>query len=385
MISIVSVYNDEAVLRERLLASLASQTTPHQTITVDNCESRFQSAAAALNWGAAQASGDWILFAHQDVALLTDEWLTRAERILTELNPAGWCGVAGSDASGKFRGMLIDRAHLSGEPFATPQEVQTLDECLLIYRRQANDHVYFDEDLTGWHAYGVEACCAAIRAGARNYVLPIPIWHDSKSTNLAGLEDAHLYVWQKHGEALRRIVTTCGNLPDDYGWEPASSNGGLQRIWDRARVSYYRRVGGYEQPFHENLDDILERLTESEATIECLHEQSWFEKLEAKAFVPIPRHPRQIVHHFSGWEDGDLESRCVVVASDLARHLSPTLAEVKTIAEQSRRVVICLDWEDRAGNRRRWKALERAAKESHLTRRWDGSRVAVILLQGIIT
>src|SRR5262249_2532584 len=177
--------NDEAVLRERLLASLASQTTPHETITVDNCESRFQSAAAALNWGAARARGDWLLFAHQDVSLIGDDWLARAERLLDDLKLTGWCGVAGSDPSGRFRGMLLDRAALNGEPSDVPIEVQTLDECLLIHRRQNGDSKLFDEQLTGWHAYGVEACCTAIRVGAKNYVLPIPIWHDSKSTNLA--------------------------------------------------------------------------------------------------------------------------------------------------------------------------------------------------------
>ena len=380
MISIVCVYNDEQVLRERLLPSLGSQLAAHEIITVDNRQSRFQSAAAALNWGAAQISGDWLLFAHQDVALLSEEWLARAEELLNKLNPFGWSGVAGSDATGRFRGMLIDRAHLSGEPFTAPMEVQTLDECLLIHRRTDKDDRYFDEGLTGWHAYGVDACCAAIRSGAQNYVLPLPVWHDSKTTNLAGLEEAHLYVWQKHGVALKQIATTCGVLPNEYGWAD-SSNGSLKRWWGRIETSYYHRVGGFPQAFHDNFNEVLERMTVSEPLVHCLHTQAWPDSLEAKAFVPIPRHPRQIVHHFSGWETGELESRCVVVASDLARQLSPTLEAVKSIAEQSRRVVICLDWEDRAGNRRRWKALERAAKEIHLTRRWDGSRVAIIVYQ----
>ncbi|HEV2904060.1 MAG TPA: glycosyltransferase family 2 protein, partial [Pyrinomonadaceae bacterium] len=237
MISIVCVYNNAQVLRERLLHSLDQQAVSYELIDVDNRQSRFQSAAAALNWGAAQARGDWLLFAHQDVALLSDEWLARAERLLNELNPVGWCGVAGSDQTGRSRGMLLDRAHLSGEPIATPLEIQTLDECVLIHRRAGDRNGYFDEGLTGWHAYGVEACCAAIREGAKNYVLPLPVWHDSKTTNLAGLEEAHQYVWQKHGGALKRIATTCGNLPDEYGWGN-SANCSLKRMWSRIETSY---------------------------------------------------------------------------------------------------------------------------------------------------
>lgn len=377
MISIVCVYNDEHTLRERLLDSLSAQFAAHEIVNVDNRASRFPSAAAALNWGAAQASGDWLLFAHQDVALLTSEWLARAERLLNELNPAGWCGVAGSDAGGKFRGMLLDRARLSGEPLQTAFEVQTLDECVLIRRRTADE--YFDEGLTGWHAYGVEACCAAIRTGAKNYVLPLPVWHDSKSTNLAGLEEAHHYVWQKHGSALGRIATTCGTLPDEYRWGN-SSNDSLKRMWSRIETSYYHRLGGFPHAFHDNFNEVLERLTASEQMIDCLHVQAWPDLLEAKSFIPIPQQTRQILHHFSAWSIREPQADCVVIASDLARHLSGDLKQIRALIDQQRRVLICLNWEDRTGNRRRWKALERAANQIHLTRRWDSSRVALIEL-----
>lgn len=379
MISIVCVYNDAQVLRKRLLDSLEVQRVPYEFVEVDNRQSRFLSASGALNWGAARASGDWLLFAHQDISLLTSEWLARAEPLLDELNPRGWCGVAGSDHDGRFRGLLLDRAHLNGEPFTTPLEIQTLDECILITRRAPGPREYFDEGLTGWHAYGVDACCAAIREGARNYLLPLPVWHDSRTTNLAGLEEAHSYVWHKHRDAFKRIATTCGTLPDEYGWN-GGSKPSLAQLRTRLETSYYHRLGGYPNAFSENFNEVLERLTATEPLIACLHKDAWPELWEAKAFVPIPHQPRQIVHHFSGWKPGELQSQCIVVATDLARQLTENLDDLKTLARRAGRILICLDWEDRAANSARWQALEKAAKQINLTRRWDASRAAIIEL-----
>lgn len=377
MISIVCVYNDAEVLAARLLRSLGSQTSAPEIITVDNRDSRFHSASAALNWGAARAAGNWLLFAHQDVTLLADDWLARGERMLEDHEFKGWCGIAGSDALGRFRGMLLDRAALIGEPLENPAEVQTLDECLLIHRRKVPGHNYFDEALTGWHAYGVEACCAAIRGGATNYALPLPVWHDSKSTNLAGLEEAHRYVWQKHGSALPRIATSCGNLPDSYQWQRKSPADSVRQVLDRLQTSYYHRLGGYPGAFHHNFDELLESLTKSEAVIECLHRNASFAPIEARAFVSIPDHERRIIHRFQAWAVPHFESDSVVIARDLAAQLSDDLQDLRNLAGPSR-ALICLDWHERASNSGRWKALQRAASEIHLTRTWDGSRVAII-------
>lgn len=378
MISIVCVYNDAGVLERRLLGSLSAQAGRHEVVPVDNRASRFKSAAAALNWGAAQAAGDWLLFAHQDVALLADDWLARAEALLEEHSPRGWCGVAGTDASGRFRGMLVDRAALDGEPFERPEEVQTLDECLLVHRREAAGHEYFDEGLTGWHAYGVEACCAAARGGAKNYVLPLPVWHDSASTNMAGLEEAHRYVWDKHGASLGRITTTCGELPGGYGWGGRSLADSLRGVWGRVQTSYYHRVAGYPGAFHHVFGEWLDALTEGEREVECLHVPAWYGPLEAGAFSARAGSRRRVVHRFEGWRDAG--AGCVVVATDLAAALPDDLGPLKSLAGGARRVVACLNWEDAQARPARWKALKRRASRVELTRRWDGTRVAVLEL-----
>jgi hypothetical protein len=99
MLSIVCVYNDADVFGARLRRSLERQTNQAELIAVDNRDGRFASAAAALNAGAATANGDWIVFAHQDVELLSDDWIAHVEQRLNACPDIGWAGVAGLAAS----------------------------------------------------------------------------------------------------------------------------------------------------------------------------------------------------------------------------------------------------------------------------------------------
>lgn len=371
MISIVCVFNDSGVLEERLLKSLATQTVPHEIITVDNRDSRFGSASEALNWGAAQARGDWLLFAHQDVALRSPGWLSKAESLLEEHGVSGWAGVAGRTRGGEFRGFLIDRAHLFGAPFTKPLEVQTLDECVLMRRRGAADRRYFDEALAGWHAYGVEACCAAVREGERNVVLSLPTWHDSQSTNIAGLAEAHDYVWRKHGAALGRISTTMAILPDAYDqkrsrWRRLKTRLSRRLLTLAAKLSGVRAVQvGY-------LGEALEALTAPMPFVEALHRRSEEEPIEVGAFVPQPATRRLIVHHFSGLNFNGLRSGCVLIAPDLAAEfceaggaLDPLPASVK--------LIVCAPLTELLKQPTLWRALRRGSANAVLVLQWDMS------------
>src|SRR5688572_27959926 len=132
MLSLVSVVSDPEKARARLHAGLARQTAQYDLVVVENRDGQFTSAASALNWGAARARGDWIVFLHQDVDLLFPDWLSRTEKHLSQLDPDGWCGVVGRNASGRWCGVLHDRAMIFfGKPTDSPVEVQTLDEVVL--------------------------------------------------------------------------------------------------------------------------------------------------------------------------------------------------------------------------------------------------------------
>ena len=284
MFSLVSVYNNQTKLEARLQAGLARQTVPYQLICVDNREARFAGAAAALNHGATQATGEWIIFLHQDVELLGADWLERAEGYLRRLDAGGWHGVVGRTAVGRWRGLLRDRDMVFGEPFAEPLEVQTLDEIVLIHRNRGPGHVYFDEGVPGWHAYGVDVCCGSIRAGSRNFILPLPVWHDSASTNIAGLKQAHAYVWAKHASAFRRIYTTCGVLPHPYGWSGSYKiSTFLRRVADWRHFAWMRRAD--RNRFQRTPWEVLEELTAEEPTVYCYHRPFVPHQLEGVGFA----------------------------------------------------------------------------------------------------
>ena len=106
MFSVVSVVNDAGMAENRLLRGLTRQSVCHELILVDNSDHRFPGASSALNWGARRAKGDWIVFLHQDVELLAEDWLASAEEMLNRLPSAGWSGVVGRTKTGRWRGIL---------------------------------------------------------------------------------------------------------------------------------------------------------------------------------------------------------------------------------------------------------------------------------------
>ena len=100
MISVICVYNDDWILQNYLLKSLSEQKAGFELITIDNGENRFASAAEALNYGGRKATGDYLLFVHQDVDLCSDSWLDSTENVLDTIPNLGVAGVAGVSENG---------------------------------------------------------------------------------------------------------------------------------------------------------------------------------------------------------------------------------------------------------------------------------------------
>lgn len=366
MFSVVCVYNNVKTLEARLLPSLATQTGEYEIFALDNCAGQLSSAAAALNHGVRRATGEWVLFAHQDVMFLSAEWLDRAEQILEQHQPTGWAGVAGMSNRGVFRGLLLDRAQLLGSPSDSLAEVQTLDECLLISRRR-DDGQYFDENLRGWHAYGVDACCRAIEEGGRNHVLTLPVWHDSKSTNLSGLAEAHNFVWHKHRSSLPKIYTTCGAIPDEFVRQHQSPTVMRRAIrWGRCKAG---ATFGAPTEYVHHLGEALERLTENEALTEVLHCRAGVADIEARGFVPLPQHARRVLHSFRGLPHVEERADCVVIIPDLVPHI--TIPELNQIIRGVPRVLVCMDVEDRKTNPDLWRALQSRSVARLIVRKSD--------------
>jgi Glycosyltransferase like family len=341
MISIVCVYNNEKILEQRLLYSLKMQHSLYEVLTIDNRTNRFTSAASALNWGASLARGDWIIFAHQDISLLSENWLKDAKKLLQTSSPDGWVGIAGVTRTGEARGFMLDRAALSGTPFKTLLEVQTLDECLLIHRREKSGYQYFDNSLSGWHAYGVEACCRAICEGKKNYVIPLLAWHDSPSSNWQGLETSHSYVFQKYARLIPKIYTTCGVLPDTYEWQRTHRRP-APPILERLRNKLLNWCG-FTIRGAEFFWGMIETLTENEPLVGVFHKQALCSQVEVQAFVPLPNHRRRIIHHFCSFPPENFKLDCIVIAPTLTNDIISNNKKLSRIFSKVRRLLVCLD------------------------------------------
>ena len=151
MLSIVCVYNNDKILRDVLLKSLENQTAEYELITLDNTANRFKSAAEALNYGGLKAKGDYIVFVHQDMWFYSSTWLEEAERLVASIPDLGIAGVAGMSEEGESRDErrkwsieVFDEIYEAIGPVQKPEEVQTLDECVLLVPTPVFGKLKFD-------------------------------------------------------------------------------------------------------------------------------------------------------------------------------------------------------------------------------------------------
>lgn len=234
--SIVCVYNDPEVLERCLARSIrAAMGAAPQTefIAIDNRGNPFPSAGAALNHGARQARNDVVVFVHQDVVLHSLVALEEAAAVLAADPGIGIAGAVGIDSRHRILGRIRDRVVLIGEVVTEPRDVDTLDEVLLVVRREHVLKEPLSEDpLLAWHAYGVEYCARSRSAGLRAVALDIPLTHNSLTTNLDALDLAHRRVGELYPD-LVPLRTTCGTI---WGGDPPSGIGRQLRRVRSARL-----------------------------------------------------------------------------------------------------------------------------------------------------
>ena len=223
MISIVVVYNNERTLNEILLKSLRNQTAKFELVTLDNTGGKFKSAAEALNYGGGKAKGDYIMFAHSDMWLSSNIWLEEAEGVLASISNLGIAGVAGQSENGKnwderFRYSIFGERSGRGRFVQTPEEVQTLDECLFIVPRPVFRKLEFDEKVfNGWHCYAADYCLSVRQLGLKAYVIPAPCCHSSLSAGyqiweFKDLLKYHNRMYIKHRRNYKRIYMCTGEI-----------------------------------------------------------------------------------------------------------------------------------------------------------------------------
>jgi len=260
MISVVCVYNKERILQDVLLKSLANQTAEYELITVDNRSSIFKSAAEALNYGGEKAKGDYIMFVHQDMWLGSNSWLEDVEDMLRSIPDLGVAGMAGMSEEGRT---YHERRRWSIEDFGElwqeiglvkqPEEVQTLDECLLIVPRAVFDKLKFDEKtFDGWDCYGADYCLCVRHLGLKAFVIPAHCDHSCLRAHYLPWEFRNLLKYQKrlrqkHSGQYKGIYTWMGKISwAAFRWQELIGLLGpiFVRLFPRFQTTLQRALSG---------------------------------------------------------------------------------------------------------------------------------------------
>jgi len=182
-ISFVVAVNDEEELRHNLLASPVASLPMHQWILVDNSRNRrFRDITRLYNEALELAQNDLVFFFHQDVYLPLG-WERQLHQSLkgVDKQDSNWgvIGAVGAPAPemgrrAKVVGRSCDPNGLYSAPYF-PFQVQCLDEQWLGIRRSSG--LKFDEDLPGFHCYGIDLSLTALELGMKSYVVDAFVWH----------------------------------------------------------------------------------------------------------------------------------------------------------------------------------------------------------------
>ncbi len=221
-LSFVVCCSDEAVLERDLLASrCGGADSPHEVIVVKNAPS----AAAGLNLGLDRARNHLVVCVHQDVYLpaIWDRLMRRqyrtADRRFGPIGVAGVYGVGpvqygpGGPAARRI-GWVEDRGRVLSEGPGLPAAVATLDELLLIVRRDSP--LRFDPDL-GFHLYGADLCLQASESGLAVVALGAPCRHNSRSVGLPEAFVASARAFARKWAHRLPVATPCVVFDRDGG------------------------------------------------------------------------------------------------------------------------------------------------------------------------
>ena len=81
---------------------LSNQTKEFELILLDNTQKKYKSATEALNSGGKFAKNDYLLFVHQDIDFLVDNWLEKAEEFLDTNSRHGYCRSCRENKRGNY-------------------------------------------------------------------------------------------------------------------------------------------------------------------------------------------------------------------------------------------------------------------------------------------
>ena len=214
-ISVICVYNNTDALEAQLLASLKTQDAEYEFIGLDNRDRTYACAADALNAGAEQATGDILIFSHQDIYLKTPSELEKLASAIASCETGTIVGTQGVREPSKLyyenltAGEEFDPALRNQFPDELV-EVSCVDEGLFGMTRKTWEGHPFDAVLCdNWHLYCVEQCLFARKSGHKVYVWPAQIHHFSYGRISLGYMKNLKKLCAVYRRDFRYIWTTC--------------------------------------------------------------------------------------------------------------------------------------------------------------------------------
>ena len=221
-VSIICVFNNESQMNSQLKFSLANQDMEYEFIGIDNISGSFSSAAGALNHGAAIASGDILIFSHQDIFLKTEDALRMLAEAIARCETGTIVGTAGvKEPSKRYYYNLTEGINYDPTLQSCCEnrlyEVSCVDEGLFGMTRATWEAHPFDEELCdNWHLYAVEACLWAREHGHPVFVFPIQIHHFSKGRISRSYMRGLIRLADRYRKSHRYIWTTCYKVPASW-------------------------------------------------------------------------------------------------------------------------------------------------------------------------
>ena len=167
----------------------------------------YSTAGSAYNCALDESTAEYLVLVHQDVYLpggFLENLRGQIER-LNEADPA-WAvaGSIGLDANETLHGQVWSSGlkRVIGNRVAQPVLSICLDELLLVVRKASG--VRFDEDLPGFHMYGLDVIHTARSKGLSSYILDAPVIHHSRPvvTLNGGYHQAYRYMGAKWRNSL---------------------------------------------------------------------------------------------------------------------------------------------------------------------------------------
>ena len=189
--TLISINNKEKIFEEFKKSINSQKNVKYELISIDNCNGEYNSARKAFNEAIKKSNGKYLIFIHPDIRFLTGYDLLSIINEIKKIHDFGVIGVAGTPKE-LIKGKRVIYSNIvhgknkqaAGKKIFDAKEVQTVDECLFIIKKEDALKMGFSEK-EGWHLYAVEQCLRMEKLlKKKNYVIPIKVWHMSNGKSL---------------------------------------------------------------------------------------------------------------------------------------------------------------------------------------------------------